>query len=100
MFDSVDNDLIQRCRQGDLEAYKTLFDRFEQQAQAKLAQLEPDLSYLYRDKLATIDEQIALCQEAIAENPANSHVRRYLFAALQEKRDTLGELMAYRPPVQ
>jgi hypothetical protein len=47
---------------------------------------------LYRDRLETIDAQIARCQEALAENPSNAHIRRYLLAALQDKKETLREL--------
>lgn len=74
--------------------------RLEKEAQSKSPHLDPDLSYLYRDKLGIIDEQIALCREAAVENPANAHVRRYLLAALQDKRSTLTEFMDYRTPVQ
>ena len=72
----------------------------EHLAEGKLSTLDSDLSYLYRDKLAMIDEQITNCREAIGENPANGHVRRYLLAALGDKRAVLEELVAYEPSVQ
>ena len=74
--------------------------QLELQAQAKLSQLDPDLSLLYREKLDAISEQVELCREATEENPANAHVRRYLLAALQDKNSTLKELMEYETPVQ
>ncbi len=58
----------------------------------QLAQLHVDLMLLYRDRLATIDAQIARCREALAENPGNAHLRRYLLMALQDKKETLQEL--------
>jgi hypothetical protein len=51
---------------------------------------------LYRDKLETIDAQIERCKEALALNPASAHIRRYLLAALQDKKGTLAELLSYK----
>jgi len=52
---------------------------------------------LYREKLETIDAQIERCQEALAANPANAHIRRYLLAALQDKKAALADLLSYKP---
>ena len=48
---------------------------------------------LFRNKLALIDQQIKNCQEALMNNPANSHIRRYLLSALQDKRNTLEDIL-------
>jgi hypothetical protein len=68
----------------------------ERLAQPQLTKLDVDLMLLYRDRLETIDAQIARCKEALASNPANAHIRRYLLAALQDKQQTLQELVASR----
>ena len=52
-----------------------------------------ELMLLYRDRLETIDDQIEQCREALSENPANAHIRRYMLAALQDKKETLKELL-------
>jgi len=80
--------------------YIAAIEQISQRAQSKFHLLDPDLNFLYRDKLAVIDEQIAQCQDAIHKNPGNAHVRRYMLAALKDKRETLEELIAYQPLVQ
>lgn len=65
----------------------------ERTALPQMAKLDAELMLLYRDRLETIDAQIARCQEALADNPSNAHIRRYLLAALQDKKETLRELM-------
>jgi len=58
-----------------------------------MAGLDLELDSLYRDRLGTIDAQIARCREALKSNPANAHIRRYLMAALRDKRETLTEVL-------
>jgi len=48
---------------------------------------------LYRDKLAAIDAQIDKCREALDSNPGNAHIRQYLLAALQDKRQALADVL-------
>jgi predicted metal-dependent hydrolase len=55
--------------------------------------LDLELEFLYRERLEVIDAQIAKCREAVAANPANAHIRRYLMAALQDKKETLAEVL-------
>ena len=62
-------------------------------AQSHLSQIDIELMLLYRDRLATIDGQIQQCKEALQNNPANAHIRRYLLAALQDKKATLKEIL-------
>lgn len=73
--------------------YIASIEQLEKQAQEKLPKINSDLSYLYRDKLSVIDYQISHCKDAIAENPGNAHVRRYMLAALQDKQKTLQEIL-------
>jgi len=58
-----------------------------------VANADTDLLLLYRDKLETIDAQIDRCKEALANNRADAHIRRYLLAAYRDKRETLTELL-------
>jgi len=75
--------------------YVQAIDELEKKARPKMAAMELEMVSLYRDKLETIDAQIRRCRAALASNPANAHIRRYLLAALQDKRQTLAELLAY-----
>jgi hypothetical protein len=72
-----------------MEAIKEL----EKQALPQMEDMDLDLVFLYRDRLETIDAQIVKCREALAMNPANAHIRRYLMAALQDKKDTLADVL-------
>jgi len=74
-------------------AYAEAIAELERAALPQMAKLDVELMLLYRDRLETIDAQIARCKEALAENPSNAHIRRYLLAALQDKKETLRELM-------
>jgi tetratricopeptide (TPR) repeat protein len=81
-----------------LEAdYEKAIAKLEAQIQPKLDQMDLELALLYRDRLETIDEQIEQCKEALAENPANAHIRHYLLAALKDKKGTLKEVIRYEP---
>jgi hypothetical protein len=62
-------------------------------AAPKIEAMDLQMVSLYRDKLAAIDSQIAKCREALNSNPANAHIRRYLLAALSDKRQTLTEIL-------
>jgi len=72
-----------------LEAIETL----ERQARPKIEAMDLQELSLYKDKLAVIDAQIGKCREALDSNPANAHIRRYLLAALQDKRQTLTDML-------
>jgi hypothetical protein len=74
------------------QAYIAAIRDLEEQADSSLASMDIELSLLYRDRLSTIDEQIRLCKEELEKNPANTHIRRYLLAALQDKKETLREI--------
>jgi hypothetical protein len=76
--------------------YEAAIAELERVAQPQLAKMDMELMLLYRDRLETIEAQIERCKEALATNPANVHIRRYLLAALQDKKETLRELLEYR----
>jgi len=73
--------------------YSDAIDALEKQARPKLHAMDLQMMSLYRDKLATIDAQIEKCRDALATNPANAHIRQYLLAALQDKRQTLADVL-------
>lgn len=77
--------------------YLESIEELENAVQEKMAYMDINLMLLYRDKLETIDAQIADCKEALADNPANAHIRRYLFAALKEKKETLKDIYNLKP---
>ena len=78
------------------KAYKDAIAELERQADSRLARMDLELSFLYRDRLTIIDEQIHQCKEVIEANPANTQVRRFMMAALKDKQETLKEIMTVR----
>lgn len=83
---------LARVEQKEHEYMKAIED-LEKQALPRMDDLNLDLVFLYRTRLETIDAQIEQCREALALNPANAHIRRYLMAALQDKKETLAEVL-------
>lgn len=81
-----------RVEQKEQEYLKAIQD-LEKQVLPKMADLDLKLVFLYRDRLETIDAQIKQCREALASNPANAHIRRYLMMALHDKKQTLAEIL-------
>ncbi len=73
--------------------YADAIAALEKQARPRIEAMDLQMMSLYRDKLATIDSQIERCKEALASNPANAHIRSYLLAALQDKRQTLTDAL-------
>jgi hypothetical protein len=78
------------------QEYIKAIEELEKQAIPRMADMNIELMLLYRDRLETIDDQIERCREALSENPANTHIRRYMLAALQDKKQTLMELTGSR----
>lgn len=77
--------------------YLAAIGALEKLAGPQIADMDLQMASLYRDKLAAIDAQIDRCREALASNPANAHIRRYLLAALQDKRQTLADVLRSEP---
>jgi hypothetical protein len=73
--------------------YERSIQKLEIDARPQLADLDFELLLLYKDRLATIDDQIAQCKEALSTNSGNAHIRRYMLAAFQDKKDTLREIL-------
>ena len=73
--------------------YRDAIDALERQARPKIAAMDLQMMSLYKDKLATINAQIDKCRDALAMNPANAHMQRYLLAALQDKKQTLADVL-------
>ena len=88
--------LSEQALQKVIEAessYMEAIDELENLAYTELEETSEPLAQLYRNKLSLIDRQIQNCKEALETNPANSHIRQYLMAALQDKRETLEEIL-------
>lgn len=83
---------VERVQEEHAEAIVEL----QRIAEPKLAGMDLDLMLLYRDRLQTIDAQIARCKEALQDNPANAHIRRYMLAALEDKKETLVEIIQFK----
>jgi hypothetical protein len=80
---------VERAEKDHLAAIESL----ERQVRPKLAASMTEETALYEDRLAVIDAQIDRCRLVLASNPGNAHVRRYLLAALQDKRQTLADAL-------
>lgn len=79
------------------EDYIKAIDELQVNANAHLSEFDIELTLFYRDKIETIDAQIDRCKEALETNPANTHIRRYMLAALIDKKETLLEILEYQP---
>jgi len=77
--------------------YIEAIEELEEQTLPKMADMNLELMLLYRDRLETIDDQIERCREALSENPGNAHIRSYMLDALQDKKQTLKELLESEP---
>ncbi len=73
--------------------YMEAIDELEDLAYLRLGDRQEPLVQLYRNKLLLIDQQIENCKQALETNPASSHIRKYLMAALKDKRKTLEEIL-------
>ncbi len=74
--------------------YERAITELEGVAGPVVAAADIEMVLRYRDRLETIDAQIRRCKAVLAEDGANAHVRRYLLAAYQDKKETLTELLA------
>lgn len=82
---------LTRIEQVEAEYMKAIA-QLEQVVEPGIHSMDVELALRYRDRLETIDEQIDLCKKELEENPKNTHIRRYLLAALQDKKQTLMDL--------
>jgi hypothetical protein len=73
--------------------YEQAIAELEKVTRSLVANADTDLLLLYRDKLETIDAQIDRCKEALKNNTADAHIRRYLLTAYKDKKETLIELI-------
>ncbi len=80
---------VQETEEAYLKALESLQDRAENRLQSS----DEQLATLYRQKLDLVDQQITRCRDALDQNPANAHIRRYLLAALETKQNTLIDII-------
>ena len=76
--------------------YISAIEELEKNVRAKLTDMDFKMMALYRERLETIDTQIERCRRALELNPANAHIRRYMLAALQDKKMTLTQIRDYQ----
>ncbi|MBN1222508.1 MAG: anti-sigma factor [Candidatus Aminicenantes bacterium] len=76
--------------------YISAIEELEKNVRPKLADMDFEMMALYRERLETIDAQIERCRTALELNPANAHIRRYMLAALQDKKTTLVQIQDYQ----
>jgi len=77
------------------QEYLEAIEQLEKSASQRLTVIDENLINLYNNKIRVIDQQIAYCTEALDKNPASTHIRRYLYAVLQDKKQTLEEILTY-----
>ena len=75
------------------QRYERSIEKLQERIYPQLVDLGLDLTLLYRDRMETIDEQILACKEALQKNPGNTHIRKYMLAAFQDKKETIREIM-------
>jgi len=85
---AADLERVERIEQEYARAIEVL----EESAAPNLASMDFELALLYKDKLKTIDEQIHECMEALNSNPGSGRIRRYMLAAMRDKKETLAEI--------
>ncbi len=73
--------------------YLSAIQDLEKLALPQMDDLNLELTFLYRSRLETIDTQIEQCREALVFNPANARIRRHLMMALNDKKETLAEVL-------
>ncbi len=87
----VERDTVREFDEIERE-YLAAIDRLTERAKQAETAMNPELSTLYNEKLAVLDEYIAQCREALDENGSSPYVRKYLALAYLEKMETLKEM--------
>jgi hypothetical protein len=75
------------------KAYLASIERLSRLAEPRLAAAASPVLVNYREKLDVLDSAIAELKSSIDQNRFNTHLRRELLAAYQEKQRTLQNLM-------
>lgn len=75
------------------QEYRKAINDLEKEALSNLDALPEDMGPLYSAKLTLLNEQIELCRSKLEVNPANIHLNKYMLAALNEKKETLKEIL-------
>jgi hypothetical protein len=64
----------------------------EQSAVASFATFSPDVTNDLRQNLSIVDNDIALCEKSVQEEPESEIARDYLYSAYQQKADLLAQI--------
>ena len=73
--------------------YELAINQLEKKAEPVIQNMDFELATLYREKLETINNQIKECKRELLYNPGNSRIRKYMLAALKDKKETLKEIL-------
>ncbi|HTZ75187.1 MAG TPA: hypothetical protein VMB47_14785 [Candidatus Aquilonibacter sp.] len=64
----------------------------EKDAVASMANFSPDVTADLRKNLSIVDNDIALCEKSVQEEPESEIARDYLYSAYQQKADLLAQI--------
>ncbi len=64
----------------------------EEGAISSMADTNPVVTASLRKSLAVIDNDIALCEKSVREEPQNEFARDYLYEAYQQKADLIAQV--------
>jgi len=76
--------------------YLNAIEKLTSLAEANRENIEPELLFVYKEKLALIDESIEECKQILQDNKYNINAQKFLFAAYQKKIDALNEMAYYK----
>jgi hypothetical protein len=71
---------------------RTQLQTAETDAVAELASFSPDVTNDLRKNLTIVDNDIALCEKSVQEEPESEIARDYLYSAYQQKADLLAQI--------
>ena len=75
--------------------YDKAIRKYEKDIEPVLETMDFERALLYKGKLKTIDNQIGECRDELKRNPGSGRIRRYMLAALRDKKETLAEIARY-----
>ncbi len=78
--------------QRSIKPLNAELDAAEHVALADLADVNPSISASFHQNLAIVDNDIALCEKSVSEQPENELARDYLYQAYEQKADLLAQM--------
>jgi hypothetical protein len=87
-----DSDLWMSGMQRTTRPLSASLDTAEESAISSMASSNPVVTASLRKSLAVIDNNIALCEKSVREEPQNEFARDYLYGAYQQKADLIAQV--------